>query len=169
MCVMKQFYHGSISKIDRPLTTAGRKNLDFGQGFYITSIQEQAEKWAKFVASRHLANKTPCLNIYEMDFDNVIAEYKVLCFNEYDIEWLDFVVSCRKGEDKWREYDMITGGVANDKVIDTVEDYKNGIITASQALGQLKFYKPNSQICISNQKIIDNYLTFKDCIELSRL
>jgi len=35
-----------------------------------------------------------------------------------------------------KQYDIVEGGVANDNVIDTVEDYENGIITAEQALGQ---------------------------------
>ncbi len=53
---MKLFYHGSISKVDCPLVTIGRKNLDFGQGFYITPIREQAEKWARFVVC--ISNQT---------------------------------------------------------------------------------------------------------------
>lgn len=57
-------------------------------------------------------------------------------------------------------YDMVEGGVANDNVIDTVEDYENGIITAEQALGQLIYKKVNHQICILNQEIIDKYLKF---------
>ena len=36
-------------------------------------------------------------------------------------------------------YDIVEGGVANDNVIDTVEDYENNVITAEQALGQLKY------------------------------
>jgi len=55
---------------------------------------------------------------------------------------------------------MVEGGVANDNVIDTVEDYENGIISAQQALGQLKYKKVNHQICILNQEIIDKYLKF---------
>ncbi len=57
-------------------------------------------------------------------------------------------------------YDIVEGGVANDNVIDTVEDYENGIITAEQALGQLRYKKVNHQICILNQEIIDKYLVF---------
>lgn len=57
-------------------------------------------------------------------------------------------------------YDLVEGGVANDNVIDTVEDYENGIITADQALGQLKYKKGNHQICILNQEIIDKHLIF---------
>ena len=55
---------------------------------------------------------------------------------------------------------MVEGGVANDNVIDTVEDYENGIITAEQALGQLKYKQVNHQICILNQDIADKYLSF---------
>ncbi len=50
--------------------------------------------------------------------------------------------------------------MANDNVIDTVEDYENGIITAEQALGQLKYKAINHQLCILNQDIADKYLTF---------
>lgn len=46
--------------------------------------------------------------------------------------------------------DFGKGGVANDQVIDTVEDYENGRITAEQALDQLRYKKPNNQICFRN-------------------
>ena len=45
-------------------------------------------------------------------------------------------------------------------IIDTVEDYEKGVITAEQALGQLKFKKVNHQMCILNQSVIDRYLSF---------
>ena len=55
---------------------------------------------------------------------------------------------------------MLEEGVAHDHVIDTVEDYENGVITAEQALGQLRYKAVNHQICILNQDIVDRYLTF---------
>lgn len=60
------------------------------------------------------------------------------------------------------DYDIIEGGVANDQVIDTVEDYFAGRITAEQAIGQLKFAKPTHQMCIRTQDIVDRYLHFID-------
>ena len=59
-----------------------------------------------------------------------------------------------------QQYDVVEGGIANDNVIDTVEDYENGIITAEQALGQLRYKEVNHQICILNQEIVDKYLSF---------
>ena len=35
-------YHGGTEKIEHPICLFGRKNLDFGQGFYVTSLREQA-------------------------------------------------------------------------------------------------------------------------------
>lgn len=73
---------------------------------------------------------------------------------------MEYVIDCRSGGTIQNQYDIVEGGVANDNVIDTVEDYENGIITAEQALGQLKYKAVNHQICILNQKIVDKYLTF---------
>ena len=76
------------------------------------------------------------------------------------MEWLNYVVSCRQGKDFSSDFDVVEGGVANDNVIDTVEDYEKGVITAEQALGQLQYKKVNHQLCILNQSVIDNYLHF---------
>lgn len=76
------------------------------------------------------------------------------------MEWLNYVIDCRKGGELQLQYDVVEGGVANDKVIDTVEDYENGIITADQALGQLKYKEVNHQLCILNQDVVDNFLYF---------
>ena len=39
-------YHGGTEFVDKPDCKRGRKNLDFGQGFYVTDIRDQAVKWA---------------------------------------------------------------------------------------------------------------------------
>ena len=72
------------------------------------------------------------------------------------------MIDCRRGGEMQKQYDMVEGGVANDNVIDTVEDYENDIITAEQALGQLRYKRINHQICILSQEIIDKFLTFKN-------
>ena len=55
---------------------------------------------------------------------------------------------------------MTKNGLISSLVIDTVEDYYSGRITAEQALGQLRFARPTHQMCIRNQAIIDNCLKF---------
>ena len=45
-------YHGGTEIVERPDCKRGRKNLDFGQGFYVTDIRRQAEDWAKLTGER---------------------------------------------------------------------------------------------------------------------
>jgi len=155
-----KLYHGSNIVVETPLALAGRRNLDFGRGFYTTRLKSQAQKWAVLVANRKKRNAQSTISIYECNEAKMFAGgYVYKIFPNYDMEWLEFVVSCRKGMDE-TDYDIVEGGVANDQVIDTVEDYENGRITAEQALDQLKYKKPNNQICFRNQEVIDKYLQF---------
>ena len=156
---MMTLYHGSYISVPSPLTGVGRKELDFGPGFYVTNLREQAERWARRVCVIR-ATDTPLLSIYEFDESLLPADVRRLRLEHYDKMWLDFVVSSRRGEEPWRDYDIIEGGVANDQVIDTVEDYYAGRITAEQAIGQLRFAKPTHQMCISRQAIADCCLRF---------
>ena len=157
-----EIFHGSNIKVIKPLAKVGCRNLDFGKGFYATRIKSQAQKWAFLVASRKAKNPQGIVSMYELD-DECLAttSYVYNFFPLYNLEWLEFVVACRQGRDE-TSYDIVEGGVANDQVIDTVEDYENGRITADQALDQLKYKKPNNQICFRNQEIINNYIRFKD-------
>jgi len=151
-------YHGTTEVVDHPLTGAGRPNLDFGPGFYITDIKQQAKEWAQRVAA--LRNLPPVLNTYTLDKETAIKEYRYRHFDKYDHEWLDFIASNRRGKGAWKDYDIVEGGVANDRVIDTVEAYMAGLMTEDVALERLQHHKPNNQICILNQEIVDKYLRF---------
>lgn len=155
-----RLFHGSNMIVDAPKTNVGRENLDFGYGFYVTKLEEQASKWALAVAERKGPNSPAILNEYEFDYETAISQFRVLHFDAYDLDWLEYVVACRRGEPAWKDYDWVEGGVANDNVIDTVEDYENGRMTAEQALDQLRFKKPNHQICIINQLVVDSCIRF---------
>ncbi len=47
-----KLYHGSYVRIEMPETKKGRTKVDFGQGFYLTGIRTQAERWARVMAIR---------------------------------------------------------------------------------------------------------------------
>lgn len=164
---MITLYHGTYLSIPEPLAKVGRKNLDFGPGFYLTMIESQAKDWAIVISSRKGRETKAVVNVYHFDIESAEADnVRIKRFDTYSIEWLDYVVDCRKGKDISLEYDIVEGGVANDNVIDTVEDYEKGIITAEQALGQLRYKKVNHQICILNQEVIDKYLLYIESITL---
>jgi len=152
-------YHGSFISVPNPLTGVGRKELDFGPGFYVTRIREQAERWARRVCIIRAVD-TPLISSYDFDETKLPDDVRCLKLDHYDRDWLDFISASRRGEEPWQGYDIIEGGVANDQVIDTVEDYYAGRITAEQAIGQLRFAKPTHQMCIRNQSIVNICLHF---------
>lgn len=153
-------YHGSLVEVKEPLANVGRRELDFGPGFYLTNDKTQAESWAQTLAGRK-KNAKAILNEYSFDVDKFEeGGYKELVFREYNIEWLDFIAASRKSKEPWKEFDWIEGGVANDSVISTVDAYVDGFITTDQALDKLVKEELRHQVCISKQEIIDKYLTF---------
>lgn len=151
-------YHGGTVVVKEPLAGIGRAGLDFGQGFYVTVHRKQACEWASRMADRR--QQSPVLNEYQLDRDTALKEYKCLVFEKYDKAWLDFIAGNRKGRQLWKGYDWIEGGVADDRVVDTVESYIAGLMGVEEALKRLTFLVPNNQICLLNQCLIDRCLRF---------
>ena len=106
------------------------------------------------------------INHYLFDFDKAIAEFRYKKFEHYDAEWLHFIVDSRSGKSVWKDFDLIEGGVANDSVIDTVENFISGLMNEEKALGLLAQHRRNNQFCILNQKIIDTCLKFEKAVKM---
>ena len=87
-------YHASMVRVEHPDVLHSRKFLYFGQGFYVTTLREQAVKYAQRFIRR---GKEAWLNVYELDEQLITSSYSLKEFEKYDEEWLDFVVACRKG------------------------------------------------------------------------
>lgn len=156
---MMKVYHGSNIVVDEPLVGIGRKNLDFGEGFYVTTIENQADGWARNKA-RYYMQPEGFVSQYDFNLEAAIATYQFRKFEHYDSDWLHFIVDNRNGGDGWRQWDIIEGGVANDRVIDTVENFMAGLIDEETALGLLAQHQPNHQICIIKQEVVDKYLQY---------
>lgn len=156
-------YHGSYCLVDNPHVSFSRDALDFGKGFYVTGIEKQAINWTSKFTRR---GKKGYLNIYTLPIEKIKQDYKVKEFLSYDIEWLDFILECRSGSDIYLNYNMIIGGIADDRVYNTIELYKDQLIGKDEALKRLQYYKPNHQICIINQEIINRYLKYEESREV---
>lgn len=155
-------YHGSTEMIKVPDIEHSKKYLDFGKGFYVTTYQEQAKKWAVRKSMRQ--GKTAIVNVYNME--NNWEKYRVLSFEKENEKWLEFVCACRKGEDLNRDYDIIIGNVADDDVFKTVDMYFRGLWDKKKVLEELRYYKMNNQICIVNQDTLNRALTFCEAYEV---
>lgn len=86
-----KLYHGSYTAVEQPETTKGREKVDFGQGFYLTNIQSQAEKWSKVIAIRKGPKYQPVVSVFELDEDVFTCkDFRIKTFEKYDIEWLQY-------------------------------------------------------------------------------
>ena len=150
-------FHGSTAEIQYPLANIGRENLDFGKGFYVTPIYEQAKKWS--LRFKRKKGKS-VISWYELDEKKLRHEARIKEFSSYSEEWLDYIITCRGGMNTG-QYDIIIGGVANDKVFDTIELFFDGLIDKNMAIQRLKYEKPNLQYCICSQEILDKYLIYQ--------
>lgn len=153
-------YHGSYVEIEKPDLKYSRDNVDFGRGFYTTPIYEQAVKWCGKFKRRGNAG---VISKYCLD-DNKLQSLKVLQFDFYSEAWLDFILSCRSKKDV-TDYDIVIGGVVNDKVFNTVELYFDGLIDKTEALNRLRYEKPNQQVCLRTDKALE-FLSFEGSEEI---
>ena len=140
-------YHGSfvaIEEIDLNYCEVGK---DFGKGFYVTKLLEQAKTWA----TRKGKEKRTESVVTEFEFDEDICrvmKLKMLYFEDYNDDWLDFVILNRKNlkERQAHDYDIIEGPVADDRINRQIDEYIDGVISKEQFLNDLIYY-PSHQMC----------------------
>lgn len=153
-------YHGSWIEVSVPDLKHSRTDVDFGKGFYVTPIREQAVKWCGRFKRR---DKQGIVTSYIFD-DCAIQNLNVLKFDSYSEEWLDFILNCRREKDS-SDYDIVMGGVANDKVFNTVELYFDHLIDKKEAINRLKYEKPNMQICFRTISALET-LRYEGSVEV---
>ena len=150
-------YHGSFMAIPVPDLSFARDTTDFGKGFYTTTIQSQAEKWAERYKRRHGSG---AVSIYEMNEYELRKNVSVLEFNSYSAEWLDHIIKCRQGV-MAGNFDLVIGGIANDDIFNTLTLFSRGYIDKAEAIVRLRYEKPNIQYCFKTQTVMEKYLVFK--------
>lgn len=157
-----KIYHGSEKNIIKPIFGEGKKNNDFGLGFYCTKDINLAKEWAVSSLRDGFANKY-ILNI----------EYlKILNLNSYEytiLNWIAILVEHRLFSLKtpvaqrakkylidnfWinvNAYDVIIGYRADDSYFDYAESFLNNSITVEQLAKAMKLGKLGEQIVIKSQ------------------
>ncbi len=155
-------YHGSKQIVEEPTFGEGKKNNDFGLGFYCTESNELAKEWAVSSLTDGFSNR------YTLD-----TEYlKILNLNspEYTIlNWIAVLVEHRLFSIKTpvarrakqylidnfginvNAYDLITGYRADDSYFDFAESFLNNAITVEQLARAMRLGKLGEQIVIKSQ------------------
>ncbi len=142
-----KLFHSGYDIIKNPDIRRGRKNADFGQGFYLSDNGEFAGKWL-----REAKDKTAYVNEYELDTDGLdIKKF------EREIEWLDYILANRAGhEDSLKNVDVVIGPIANDTLYDTFGMITGGFLEKEESLKLLMIGPCYYQIVIKSDKALAN-------------
>ena len=161
-----RLYHGSNIAIDNINLAMCRPYKDFGQGFYLTDIEKQAEKMAIRVA--RIYGEKPIVNIYEIDDDfKDFKDLKDLKIKNFGIqtteEWARFVMNnrCRLFTDiknvlcnKDNKYDIVIGPVADDNMALLFRQYENEIIDFETLVKGMIYKETSSQYSFHTEKSV---------------
>lgn len=132
-----KLYHTGDQVIQAPDIHYGRKNADFGWGFYLTPDREFACRWAGSEA---------ILNEYELETDGLLIHR----FSR-DEDWFQYIFHNRRAEDSL-EADVIIGPIANDILFDTLGVISSGVFPPQKALQLLKVGPAYTQVAIKSEK-----------------
>lgn len=146
-------YHGSTVLVDNPEIRRSYVFLDFGAGFYTTTSFEQAERWAKIKMRRNSVEKG-YVSVYELDLEKAEKELNIKRFEKADFEWLNFVVSNRKGEITDDMFDMHVGPVADDNVYQSIRLFETGVYDAEYTVKRLKTEILHDQWTLHTDRIL---------------
>ncbi len=130
-------YHTSDREIRNPDIHHGRKNADFGWGFYLTPDKEFTYRWARDNA---------VVNVYELNTDGL----DVYTFSR-DVSWFQYIFHNRRLNDS-QTADVVIGPIANDTIFDTFGIISSGYLKPEKALKLLMIGPAYTQIAIKTQK-----------------
>ena len=130
-------FHTGAEIIERPDVFYGRKNADFGQGFYLTPDRDFACLWG---------GEGSVVNRYELE----LAGLTVKRF-ERDADWFDYIFHNRRGRDGL-DADVVIGPIANDTVFDTLGMIGSGFLKPEEALRLLEIGPVYTQMALKSPR-----------------
>ena len=157
-----KIYHGSEKNIIKPIFGEGKKNNDFGLGFYCTKDINLAKEWAVSSLKDGFANKY-ILNIEYLKILNLnSSEYTILNWIAILVEHRLFSLKSPVAQRAKKylidnfginvnAYDVIIGYRADDSYFDYAESFLNNSITVEQLAKAMELGKLGEQIVIKSQ------------------
>ena len=151
-----KLYHGSTVVVETPQIIRSAIGRDFGFGFYVTDIKEQAERWAlrrkRTVSRNGTTDVHAVVSVYEIDIETARTGLIFKDFPVASMDWLELVLSCRSDKNFTNSFDVVTGKIANDSVGETVSYVLAGIMRKEDAIERLKFQQINNQRAFCSER-----------------
>lgn len=157
-------YHGSNTKVDKVDFSKCRKYKDFGQGFYCTTIQKQAEFMA-IRTTKRMKIGMPVVNVFELN-ESIFQDKNIRIKKFSNIpseEWARFILNNRdisfKNMDSLEcnvdnKYDLVIGPVADDDIVALLWQVKDSLSTVSEIVDKLKYKELTDQYSFHTEKAL---------------
>lgn len=158
-------YHGSQQIIKSPIYGKGRRDNDYGLGFYCTQSIELAKEWGSRLGVGGFVNKYSInlndLKILRLDTDTDIDLLRWVCIlsENRDIANLSEIQASKLRElqsyfrlPKYNSYDIITGHRADDSYFSSVRDFLTGAISLEMLGEAFKTGNLGNQVVIKSKK-----------------
>ena len=155
-------YHGSQRIVTVPTFGEGKKNNDFGLGFYCTESNDLAKEWAVSSLRDGFSNRytldTDFLNILRLNNPDYTILNWMAVLVEHRLFTIKTPVAGRAKQyliDHFRvnvnAYDLIIGYRANDSYYDYAEAFLNNGITVEQLSRAMQLGKLGEQIVLKSK------------------
>lgn len=140
-----RLYHGTNVEFTEIDLSKSNRYKDFGQGFYLTDIRQQAVDLSQKRSTRD--GGMPIVQEYEFD-ECLLCDptLKVLRFNRPTAEWAEFIYKNRSRQKPafHHDYDIVTGPIADDGVAYLLNRYEEGSYTIEELARELDYKQLNS-------------------------
>jgi hypothetical protein len=155
-------YHGSHTHFDTIDLQKGRLFKDFGQGFYTTLFQDQAENWARVMAAR-IGTNQGFVSIYEVSHERFI-ELNYLLFDKPSEDWAYFIMHNRarsytnktaRLQNHSLQYDIVEGPVANDNIAVVLDQFMMNMKSGTALVEALEYKNLSHQISFHTQRALE--------------
>lgn len=148
-----RLYHGSNIIIEQIDLSKCKPYKDFGQGFYLTAIKEQAEQMARRTSA--IYGGEPIVTEFEFD-ESALSFLSVKMFKDPSEEWALFVMAnrSRKNVQPTHDFDIVIGPVADDTIATLFRNFDDGIIDLPMLVQGLKYKKVSSQYLFHSAEAI---------------
>ena len=139
-------FHTSDRKIESPDIHYGRRNADFGWGFYLTPDRDFTYRWAR---------ENAVVNTYEFDEAGLAVQH----FSR-STEWFEYILNNRRLNDSLKA-DVVIGPIANDTIFDTLGVISSGYLKPEKALQLLMIGPEYIQVAIKSEKAVKQLIWIK--------
>lgn len=140
-------YHGSNTQISEINLAKCKPYKDFGKGFYLTGIEEQARQMSRRTALIYGGDVAVSRFEFDEEFAHNDSSLLIKYFEEPNEEWALFVMANRSRENQhpFHQYDIVIGPVADDTIATLFRNFDDGIIDLAMLVSGLRYKKISSQ------------------------